>query len=236
MFERYTDRARKVVILAQEEAQSLNHNYIGTEPILLDLVREGDGVPAKALRNLEVDLDKVRGAVLEIVGRGAEPPSDHIPFTPRAEKAQELALRESIRLGHTDIGTEHILLGLLREGRGVGAQIPVKLGVSLDAARAEVLRLVGEGDTEVASAVAGDDPFELARSTAARRWSGRRRRRLIESELDALFVENERLTNEVERLRALLRRHGIDPDHDPGDPGDPGDSDEGGEGSKARAG
>src|SRR5829696_3245407 len=118
MFERFTDRARRVVVLAQEEARLLDHNYIGTEHILLGLVHEGGGVAAQALTQLGVSLEAVRDQVKEIIGRGAEAPTGHIPFTPRAKKVLELSLREALELGHNYIGTEHILLGLLREGEG----------------------------------------------------------------------------------------------------------------------
>src|SRR5665647_358913 len=129
MFERFTDRARRVVVLAQEEARMLNHNYIGTEHILLGLIHEGEGVAAKALESLGISLDAVREQVQEIIGQGQQAPSGHIPFTPRAKKVLELSLREALQLGHNYIGTEHILLGLIREGEGVAAQVLVKLGV-----------------------------------------------------------------------------------------------------------
>ena len=128
MFERFTDRARRVVVLAQEEARMLNHNYIGTEHILLGLIHEGEGVAAKALESLGISLEAVRSQVEEIIGQGQQAPSGHIPFTPRAKKVLELSLREALQLGHNYIGTEHILLGLIREGEGVAAQVLVKLG------------------------------------------------------------------------------------------------------------
>ena len=131
MFERFTDRARRVVVLAQEEARLLNHNYIGTEHILLGLIHEGEGVAAKALESLGISLEAVRSQVEEIIGQGGSSPSGHIPFTPRAKKVLELSLREALQLGHNYIGTEHILLGLIREGEGVAAQVLVKLGADL---------------------------------------------------------------------------------------------------------
>ncbi len=131
MFERFTDRARRVVVLAQEEARLLNHNYIGTEHILLGLIHEGEGVAAKALESLGISLEAVRAQVEEIIGHGGPAPSGHIPFTPRAKKVLELSLREALQLGHNYIGTEHILLGLIREGEGVAAQVLVKLGADL---------------------------------------------------------------------------------------------------------
>ena len=142
MFERFTDRARRVVVLAQEEARLLNHNYIGTEHILLGLIHEGEGVAAKALESLGISLEKVRQQVEEIIGVGQSPPSGHIPFTPRAKKVLELSLREALQLGHNYIGTEHILLGLIREGEGVAAQVLVKLGADLGRVRQQVIQLL----------------------------------------------------------------------------------------------
>src|SRR3989475_732486 len=142
MFERFTDRARRVVVLAQEEARMLNHNYIGTEHILLGLIHEGEGVAAKALESLGISLEAVRQQVEEIIGQGQTPPTGHIPFTPRARKVLELALREALQLGHNYIGTEHILLGLIREGEGVAAQVLVKLGADLNKVRQQVIQLL----------------------------------------------------------------------------------------------
>jgi ATP-dependent Clp protease ATP-binding subunit ClpA len=144
MFERFTDRARRVVVLAQEEARMLNHNYIGTEHILLGLIHEGEGVAARALEAMEVSLTEVRTLVEEIIGSGQTAPTGHIPFTPRAKKVLELSLRESLQLGHTYIGTEHILLGLVREGEGVAAQVLVKLGADLERVRQQVLGVLGQ--------------------------------------------------------------------------------------------
>jgi len=144
MFERFTDRARRVVVLAQEEARLLNHNYIGTEHILLGLIGDDEGVAARALEQLGVDLDAMRHQVVEIIGQGAEPPSGHMPFTPRAKKILELSLREALQLGHNYIGTEHILLGLIAEGEGVGAQVLTKREVRLEDVRATTMALLGE--------------------------------------------------------------------------------------------
>ena len=153
MFERFTDRARRVVVLAQEEARMLNHNYIGTEHILLGLIHEGEGVAAKALESLGISLDAVRQQVEEIIGQGQQAPSGHIPFTPRAKKVLELSLREALQLGHNYIGTEHILLGLIREGDGVAAQVLVKLGADLNRVRQQVIQLLhGYQGKEPASA------------------------------------------------------------------------------------
>ena len=142
MFERFTDRARRVVVLAQEEARLLNHNYIGTEHILLGLIHEGEGVAAKALESLGISLEAVRSQVEELIGQGGSSPSGHIPFTPRAKKVLELSLREALQLGHNYIGTEHILLGLIREGEGVAAQVLVKLGADLSRVRQQVIQLL----------------------------------------------------------------------------------------------
>jgi len=142
MFERFTDRARRVVVLAQEEARMLNHNYIGTEHILLGLIHEGEGVAAKALESMDISLEAVRAQVEEIIGQGQQAPSGHIPFTPRAKKVLELSLREALQLGHNYIGTEHILLGLIREGEGVAAQVLVKLGADLNRVRQQVIQLL----------------------------------------------------------------------------------------------
>src|SRR5947199_2089490 len=156
MFERFTDRARRVVVLAQEEARMLNHNYIGTEHILLGLIHEGEGVAAKALESLGISLEGVRQQVEEIIGQGQQAPSGHIPFTPRAKKVLELSLREALQLGHNYIGTEHILLGLIREGEGVAAQVLVKLGADLNRVRQQVLQLLsGYQGKEPAEAGAG---------------------------------------------------------------------------------
>jgi len=164
MFERFTDRARRVVVLAQEEARMLNHNYIGTEHILLGLIHEGEGVAAKALESLGISLDAVRQQAEDIIGKGQQAPSGHIPFTPRAKKVLELSLREALQLGHNYIGTEHILLGLIREGEGVAAQVLIKLGADLNRVRQQVLQLLsGYQGKEAATAGA---PVEGAPSTS----------------------------------------------------------------------
>ena len=181
MFERFTDWARQVIVLAQEEARMLDHNYVGTEHILLGLIRQGEGVAAKALESLGISLDVIRQEVEEIIGQGQETPSGHIPFTPRAKKVLELSLRESRQFGHDYIATEHILLGLVREGGGVAAQVLVKLGADLNRVRQQVTQLL---------AAAGRPLPDLAERV-------------------------EQLTDEVERLRALLRQHGIDPQDKP---------------------
>jgi ATP-dependent Clp protease ATP-binding subunit ClpC len=154
MFERFTDRARRVVVLAQEEARMLDHNYIGTEHILLGLIHEQESVAAKALMSLGISLDAVRQAVLEIIGQGQQPPSGHIPFTPRAKKVFELSLRESLQLRANYIGPEHILLALLRAGSGVAIQVLTGAGVDLNRARQQVIELLHGQRTEEPSLAA----------------------------------------------------------------------------------
>jgi ATP-dependent Clp protease ATP-binding subunit ClpC len=145
MFERFTDRARRVAVLAQEEARLLNHNYIGTEHILLGLIHEGEGVAAKALQSLDISLEAVRQQVEEIIGAGGSSPGQSIPFTPRAKQVLELSVREATTHGHDYIGTEHILLGLIREGEGVAIHVLVKIGANPDRVRAKVLELLAGG-------------------------------------------------------------------------------------------
>ncbi|MHB1738445.1 MAG: ATP-dependent Clp protease ATP-binding subunit [Actinomycetes bacterium] len=164
MFERFTDRARRVVVLAQEEARMLNHNYIGTEHILLGLIHEGEGVAAKSLESLGISLEAVRQQVEEIIGQGQQAPTGHIPFTPRAKKVLELSLREALQLGHNYIGTEHILLGLIREGEGVAAQVLVKLGADLNRVRQQVIQLLSGYQGKEAATAGG--PAESAPSTS----------------------------------------------------------------------
>ena len=190
MFERFTDRARRVVVLAQEEARLLNHNYIGTEHILLGLIHEGEGVAAKALESLGISLDAVRQQVEEIIGQGQQAPSGHIPFTPRAKKVLELSLREALQLGHNYIGTEHILLGLIREGDGVAAQVLVRRGADLNRVRQEVIQLLATPPDE--------EPGPGAKA----------RLEMVEQRLAAM-------EQEVGRLRSLLEQHGIDPQDTP---------------------
>ena len=275
MFERFTDRTRRVVVLAQEEARMLNHNYIGTEHILLGLIREGDGYAARTLESLGISLDAVRQQVEEIIGRGQQAPSGHIPFTPRAKKVLELSLRESLQLGHNYIGTEHILLGLLREGDGVAAQVLVTLGADLNRVRQQVIQLLhGYQGQDVESAgprPGGRAPAGLPgdalarfdaldrRLTALERWvsmqpdledldqeiaqvrrdkeaaaarqdSGAatalrdKEKQLLAARADrekewagsaagrrTVAGELDRLNTELERLRAALREHGIEP-------------------------
>jgi len=264
MFQRFTDRARRVVVLAQEEASRLDHGYIGTEHILLGLIREGEGVAAKALESLGIGLGPVRQQVEEIIGRGQEAPRGHIPFTPRAKKVLELSLRESKQLGHNYIGTEHILLGLIREGDGVAAQVLVKLGADQNRVRQQIIQLLhgraaeGPGPgaeaglevveqrlTAVEQRVGTgpdtsdlDEQIEVARTEKeaaidAQDFEQAAAKRDREKQLLAvkaawqeqwaaehparpdLAEQSRQLAAEVERLRALLRQHGIDPDDKP---------------------
>ncbi|NBY44012.1 MAG: AAA family ATPase, partial [Micrococcales bacterium] len=156
MFEKFTDKARRVVVLAQEEAKSLNHNYIGTEHILLGLIHEGEGVAAKALEALGISQEAVRDQVKEIIGQGQQPPTGHIPFTPRAKKVLELSLREALQLGHSYIGTEHLLLGLIKEGEGVAAQVLTKLGADSNRVRAQVQQMLQGFDSKETATVGGE--------------------------------------------------------------------------------
>jgi Clp amino terminal domain, pathogenicity island component len=158
VFERFTDRARRAVVLAQEEARLLDHNYVGTEHLLLGLIHEREGVAAQALESLEVSLDAVRAEVQEIIGRGAEMPSGHIPFTPRAKKVLELSLREALQLGHNYIGTEHILLGLVREGEGVAAQVLARLGADLSLVRQHVIQALSGYEPRATTSTPRDRP------------------------------------------------------------------------------
>jgi ATP-dependent Clp protease ATP-binding subunit ClpA len=275
VFERFTDRARRVVVLAQEEARMLNHNYLGTEHLLLGLVHEGEGVAARALESLGISLGAVRQQVQEIIGQGQQAPAGHIPFTPRAKKVIELAQREATDLGHNYIGTEHLLLGLAREGEGVAAQVLVKLGADLAGVREQVVHLLhgpagsaapGQGRRRGKRARARLMDDALARIAALdqrlaaiERWAGLRPdladldeeiaqvRREKESAIDAqdfetaaalrdkekdlltarasqekewtadaadrlsLAGEIGRVNAELQRLRAVLREHGIEP-------------------------
>src|SRR5947209_4801579 len=202
MFERFTDRARRVVVLAQEEARMLNHNYIGTEHILLGLIHEGEGVAAKALESLGISLEAVRQQVEQVIGQGQQAPSGHIPFTPRAKKVLELSLREALQLGHNYIGTEHILLGLIREGEGVAAQVLVKLGADLNRVRQQVIQLLhGYQGKEPAATGA---PSETAPSTSlVLDQFGRNLTQLArEKKLDPV-IGRER---EIERVMQVLSR------------------------------
>jgi ATP-dependent Clp protease ATP-binding subunit ClpC len=160
MFERFTDRSRRVVVLAQEEARLLGHNHIGTEHLLLGLIAEEESVAARTLRALGVTLDAARDQVRQVIGPGHREPSDHIPFTPRAKKVLELSLREALSLKSGYIGTEHLLLGLVTEGKGVGAQILVKFGTTPQAVRDKAAELA-EAEPDPAPAEPPPTPFAL---------------------------------------------------------------------------
>jgi len=211
LFERFTDRARRVVVLAQEEARLLNHNYIGTEHILLGLIHEGEGVAARALESMDINLESVRSQVVEIIGQGSQAPSGHIPFTPRAKKVLELSLREALQLGHNYIGTEHILLGLIREGEGVAAQVLVKLGAELTKVRQTVIQLLSGVQGEEGSS-SGSHPGGSTSGSRGEGGStgstvldqfGRNLTQLArEQELDPVIGR----MNEIERVMQVLSR------------------------------
>ena len=203
MFERFTDRARRVVVLAQEEARLLNHNYIGTEHILLGLIHEGEGVAAKALESLDISLDGVRAQVKESIGQGQQAPSGHIPFTPRAKKVLELSLREALQLGHTYIGTEHILLGLIREGEGVAAQVLVKMGADLNRVRQQVIQLVsGFQGKEAETAGVGGSEAPPATSAVLDQFGRNLTQAAREGKLDPVVGRQ----SEAERVMQTLSR------------------------------
>ncbi|MCH7581634.1 MAG: ATP-dependent Clp protease ATP-binding subunit [Acidobacteria bacterium] len=206
MFERFTDRARRVVVLAQEEARLLNHNYIGTEHILLGLLNEGEGIAAQALESLDIDLASVREEVVKIIGQGQQSPSGHIPFTPRAKKVLELSLREALQLGHNYIGTEHILLGLIREGEGVAAQVLQQLGAELQKVRQTVIRLLsGPGGSEEQSpkgAGTGGRESSSSGSTILDQFGRNLTSAASEGKLDPVIGR----TREIERVMQILSR------------------------------
>ncbi|MEV4197325.1 ATP-dependent Clp protease ATP-binding subunit [Micromonospora globbae] len=203
MFERFTDRARRVVVLAQEEARMLNHNYIGTEHILLGLIHEGEGVAAKALESLGISLEGVRQQVEEIIGQGQQAPSGHIPFTPRAKKVLELSLREALQLGHNYIGTEHILLGLIREGEGVAAQVLVKLGADLNRVRQQVIQLLsGYQGKEPAAAGAASGEAAPSTSLVLDQFGRNLTQAAREGKLDPVIGREK----EIERVMQVLSR------------------------------
>ena len=272
-FDGFTDRARLVVVLAEQEARMLNHNYIGTEHILLGLTHDGEGVAAQALESLGISLPLVRQQVEEIIGHGQQAPSGDIPFTPRAEKVLELSLRESSQLGHPYIGPEHILLGLILEGQGVAAQVLVKLGGDLNRVRQQVIEFLAGQERQPGRPVARepawlsgvqarldavetrlaaieqrvgtgpdtsslDEQIERVRSqrqAAADAQEYEQAASLRDQEqqliagkaalaeqwaaghtgLPSLAEQCQQLSGQVERLRALLRQHGIDPGDEP---------------------
>jgi len=207
MFERFTDRARRVVVLAQDEARLLNHNYIGTEHILLGLIHEGEGVASKALEGLDIKLEAVREQVQEIIGQGQQAPTGHIPFTPRAKKVLELSLREALQLGHNYIGTEHILLGLIREGEGVAAQVLVKLGADLNRVRQQVIQLISgyqgkEGQTPAGVTSGGPQEGTPSGSTVLDQFGRNLTQAAREGKLDPVIGREK----EIERVMQVLSR------------------------------
>ncbi len=202
MFERFTDRARRVVVLAQEEAKMLNHNYIGTEHILLGLIHEGEGVAAKALESLGISLDAVREQVQDIIGQGQQQPTGHIPFTPRAKKVLELSLREALQLGHNYIGTEHILLGLIREGEGVAAQVLVKLGADLNRVRQQVIQLLSGYQGKEQVAVGGDSQQTQHGSQILDQFGRNLTQAARDNKLDPVIGREK----EIERVMQILSR------------------------------
>jgi ATP-dependent Clp protease ATP-binding subunit ClpA len=197
MFERFTDRARQVTVLAQEEARRLNHNYIGTEHLLLGLIREGEGVAAKTLESLGISLQAVRQQVEQIIGHGQQAPAGHIPFTPRAKKVMELSLREALQLGHKYVGTEHILLGVIRDGEGPAAQVLANLGGDLNRVRQQVIQVLHGHQ--------GENGPGSVRAALRSGKAGRGKRRLLSQLLD-------RFDSMESRLSALERRVGTGPD------------------------
>ncbi len=202
MFERFTDRARRVVVLAQEEARMLNHNYIGTEHILLGLIHEGEGVAAKSLESMNISLEAVRHQVEEIIGQGQQAPSGHIPFTPRAKKVLELSLREALQLGHNYIGTEHILLGLIREGEGVAAQVLVKLGADLNRVRQTVIQLLSGYQGKESANVGGPQEGTPSTSLVLDQFGRNLTQAARDGQLDPVIGREK----EIERVMQILSR------------------------------
>ncbi len=203
MFERFTDRARRVIVLAQDEAKMLNHNYIGTEHILLGLIHEGEGVAAKALESMDISLEAVREQVEEMIGHGQTAPTAHIPFTPRAKKVLELSLREALQMNHSYIGTEHILLGLVREGEGVAAQVLIKLGAEQNRVRNTVLQLLsGYQGKEAATSGAPETGPSPSSATVLDQFGRNLTQAARENKLDPVIGREK----EIERVMTVLSR------------------------------
>ena len=209
MFERFTDRARRVVVLAQDEARGLKHNYIGTEHLLLGLISEGEGVAAKALETMEIKGEAVRASVIEIIGEGEKPVEGHIPFTPRAKRVFELSLREALQLGHNYIGTEHLLLGLLKEGEGVAAQVLTKQGADLAQVRQTVIQMLSgyqrgddEGRESVGAGVGGSGGPERSNSAILEQFGRNLTQAARENKLDPVIGRR----TEMERVMQVLSR------------------------------
>jgi len=243
MFERFTDEARRVVVLAQEEARMLDHNYIGTEHLLLGLIREGDGVAAKALGRLGIRLEVVRQQVEKIIGRGQQARSGHIPFTPRAKRILELSLREALQLGHNYIGTEHILLGLAREGEGVAAQVLVRLGADLNRVRRQVIEITSGTGLEAtlmearASRVASPwrltEVMDHVRSIEQRLAAIERHLGLPAGEPSSLPDEQAARAADIDAL--LASQEPSSESKSPADPGSGGEADSGGTDGEAKS-
>jgi len=203
MFDRFTDRARRVIVLAQDEARMLNHNYIGTEHLLLGLIHEGEGVAAKALESMGISLEAVREQVEEIIGQGQQAPTGHIPFTPRAKKVLEFSMREALQINHPYIGTEHILLGLIREGEGVAAQVLIKLGADLNRVRNTVLQLLsGYQGKEAATAGAPESGPAASAQTILDQFGRNLTQAARENKLDPVIGR----AKEIERVMTVLSR------------------------------
>ncbi len=203
MFDRFTDRARRVIVLAQDEARMLNHNYIGTEHLLLGLIHEGEGVAAKALESLGVTLEAVREQVEEIIGQGQQAPTGHIPFTPRAKKVLEFSMREALQINHPYIGTEHILLGLIREGEGVAAQVLIKLGADLNRVRSTVLQMLsGYQGKEAATSGAPETGPAASAATILDQFGRNLTQAARENKLDPVIGREK----EIERVMTVLSR------------------------------
>lgn len=207
MFERFTDRARRVIVLAQEEARSLKHNYIGTEHLLLGLIREGEGVAAKALASKGVELDATRQQVEEMIGKGSAAPTGHIPFTPHARQVLELSLREALQLGHSYIGTEHVLLGLIREGEGVGTQVLVKMGVDVADLRTSVIDAIRDtsadaSKNDMTNAGGITDKSAKSGSSLLDQFGRNLTEEAREGKLDPVIGRS----NEIERVMVILSR------------------------------
>ncbi|WP_297642381.1 ATP-dependent Clp protease ATP-binding subunit [uncultured Gardnerella sp.] len=209
MFERFTDRARRVIVLAQEEARALQHNYIGTEHILLGLIREGEGIAAKALSAKGVELDSTRKQVEEMIGKGTVSPNGHIPFTPHAKQVLELSLREALQLGHSYIGTEHILLGLIREGEGIGTQVLIKMEVDINDLRGTCMDMIrgnsgipSENDKDLANAGGVQDKANQSGSALLDQFGRNLTVEARESKLDPVIGRS----REIERVMVVLSR------------------------------
>ena len=207
MFERFTDRARRVIVLAQEEARSLQHNYIGTEHLLLGLIREGEGVAAKALASKGVELEATRKQVIEMIGKGNASSNGHIPFTSHAKQVLELSLREALQLGHSYIGTEHILLGLIREGEGVGTQVLIKMEVNLGELRSATIDMIrgnagGDEKGELANAGGVADKTNKSGSAILDQFGRNLTAEAAAGKLDPVIGR----TQEIERVMVVLSR------------------------------